>query len=151
MDDAVGDNIWRLAKFVRRDLLKKLWVDPKDRFGGPERALDVLEAHFVFHEIVGERSGAGAFVARHLEIIEGERALFETHLGGGAIHPGAAEAGALREMVPSPVQVAGAPARAVKSETAPQAAGAIPIPRGTGRAPATRSRGGRRDRSRSRG
>ena len=95
MEDAVHYQIRRLAELVGRDFLEIFRVDPDDGFRQAQRALDVLEADFVVREIVGYRAGPDAFLAEDAEIIEMERAIFETQCRARFIHPGAAEPSAL--------------------------------------------------------
>ena len=95
MVDAVDQQIRRVAEFVIRDFLEIFRIDPDDGFGETKRGLDLLEADFMMRKIVGDRSGAGAFVAEDAEIVEMERALFEPQRRARFVHPRAAESGAL--------------------------------------------------------
>src|SRR6202043_1641732 len=95
MKDAVDHQARRLPELVGRDLLEIFRVDPDDGFREAERALDLFEAYFVMREIVGDRSGSRAFVANDAEVVEVERALFETQRRARFIHPRAPEPRAL--------------------------------------------------------
>src|ERR1041385_6470473 len=96
MEDAVHDEARRTAEFVIDDFLEIFRIDPDDRFGQSKRALDIFEAHFVVREIVSDRSGARPFVANDAEIVQIQRAVFETQSRAGYVHPGAAETRPLR-------------------------------------------------------
>src|SRR5688572_14288225 len=117
MNDAIGGNARRLTKFIGRDLLEEFGINPKDRIGRAEGALDLLQTHFVFYEIVGKRSAAGPFVAGYMELVESECAFVEMQLGAGRIHPGAAKAGALGRDRAVTRPGGWEPARSAKSET----------------------------------
>src|SRR5882724_252996 len=96
MKDAVDDEVRWMPEFVVDDFLEIFRIDPDDRFGQSKRALNVFKADFVVREIVGDRAGARPFIANDAEIVEIERAVFETQDRAGFVHPGAAETRPLR-------------------------------------------------------
>src|SRR5919201_3332822 len=63
--DAVGRDVWRMTEFVWDDRFPKLWVNPKNRFRRTQGCFDVVDPNFVMFEIIGEASGADAFIPRH--------------------------------------------------------------------------------------
>ena len=52
----------------------------------------MVDPDFVFHGIVSERPRADAFVAHHVQIVEGHRAMRNLNTRRRAVHPNAAEA-----------------------------------------------------------
>ena len=96
MKDAVDDEVRWMPEFVVDDFLEIFRIDPDDRLRQSKRALDVFKADFVVGEIVGDRAAARPFIANDAEIVEIERAVFETQDRAGFVHPRAAETRPLR-------------------------------------------------------
>jgi len=55
---------------------------------------DICDADFVIFEIVGESSGANAFIARHAEVFVSDRAVAEANFGASRVHPDPAKSSA---------------------------------------------------------
>ena len=99
LHDPVRDEIRRRVKFIGRDDLEKFRLDPVDHVGDAEMRANVVDPHFVMRPIVSEAAGAGAFIARYVQILERERAVTEMQIRGRAIRPDATETRALHREV----------------------------------------------------
>src|SRR5216684_3603958 len=89
----------RLTKFVRRDILGQIRIDPKGDFRRANIRFDVRNADFVFGKVVSKSSGANAFVAHDPEIFISDRAVRKMHFPGSAVHPLTAKPGAIERDV----------------------------------------------------
>src|SRR5205823_1859748 len=61
----------------------------------PNIRFDVRDSYFVLCEVIGESSGANAFIARDVEIFICDRAVREMHFRGRTVHPLPAKASAI--------------------------------------------------------
>src|SRR5207249_11755108 len=88
---AIGRNSGRMPKSVRHNGFPDLRVNPKNHLSGLQRTFDLRDAHLVFLKIVGEVTGAGAFIAHYTKIVASGGAVGEMDGRAPAVHPRAPE------------------------------------------------------------
>src|SRR5579884_163529 len=87
----IGGDGRRPSKFIGRDGLPKLRVNPKDGLGRVQRTFNVGNAHLAFFEIVRKTARPRAFVAGDPKIVASQRPVGEMDLRVRAVHPHAAK------------------------------------------------------------